>query len=341
MSVNTPFLSANGWLGLIAEAVRGTTPGTGSPFFIPTIEPAITPNLTWLNDAALRGSPVENYDQVPATRSDDVDFKCYMYGDTFPALLIDVLGGNDTVTGSGAPYLHSGGLYNNSANGSQPLSRSICLFDAANAIVVTGCQGDQMDLTFGASAAVEATMKYKGNPYSEPTNAPAAPFTSPSFSSVVLAPAWDTTVSIGGSQYFTVEDGSLTIMRKATPIFTEGQQGPNPVFAGTCEVSGKLTFIVDSNSDPFSTGATPTALNRHQQSNVLVFTDPNSATPSVLTLTMSKAQFKAPKRTMSKAYIQIETEFTAVANSTDAISGYAPIAWTMSNAVSAAYQTGH
>jgi hypothetical protein len=340
MSVNTPFLSANGYLGLIAETTRGETPDTGNPFFIPTIEPAITPNLTYLNDAALRGSPVENYDQVPATRSDDVDFKCYLYGDTWPALLIDVLGGNDAVAGSG-PYTHTIGLYNNAANGSQPLSRSICLFDAANAFVVTGCQGDQMELTFGASAAVETTMKYKGNPYSEPTSAPEAPFNSASFSDVVLAPAWDSTVSIAGGPEYTVMDGSLTIMRKAEPIFVLGQQAPNPVFAGTCEVSGKLTFIVDSDADPFSTGSSPTALTRDQQALVITLTDPNSATNSIVQLTMSNAQFEAPKRTMSKAYIQIEVEFKAVANTTDAISGYAPIQAVITNGVSTAYQTGH
>lgn len=343
MSVNAPFLSANGWMGLIAEATRGTTPGSGTPFYIPTMDPKITPNLTWLNDAGFRGSPVENYDQVPATRSDDVDFKCNMYADTFPILLCGVLGGNDAVTGSG-PYSHVIGLYNNAANGSQPLSYSICLFDAADYYIVTGSQSDSLELSFGASGAVEATLKYKGNPWTTPVTSAPTPFTSFAFSSEVLVPSWNATVSIGGSQFFNVQEGSLSINRKTDPIFTLGQQGPNPVFAGTCEVSGKLTLVVNSNADPFSTGASPTALVRNQQVTILTFTDPNDAssgTQNSVSFTMTKCQFEKPARNQGKSFVEIEVEFTAVANSTDAISGYSPIKSTTSNGISTAYQTSH
>jgi hypothetical protein len=264
-----------------------------------------------------------------------------MYADTFPTLLVDVLGGNDALTGSGPSYVHTIGLYNNATNGSQPLSRSLCLFDSADYYIVTGAQADQLDLAFGASAAVEATMKYKGNPWTTPTTSAPAPFSSPAFSSQVLAPAWDTTVSIAGTSYSTVQDGKISIARKTAPIFTLGQQGPNPVFAGPVEVSGSFTLIVGSNADPFSTSSSPTALVRNQQALVITFNDPNSTVPSSVALTMTKAQFETPKRSQGKAFVEITVDFKAVANSTDAISGYAPIKTVTTNGVSTAYQLGH
>jgi hypothetical protein len=334
MTTNAPFLSANGWLGIIPEVTRGTTPASGTVQYIPTMDPHISPMLTWLNDPALRGSPVENYDQVPATRHDEVDFKCYLYNDTFPIILRGILGSTDTVSGS---YVHTIGLLNNAATGSQPPSYSICLFDAADAYVISGSQADQLDLSFGASTAVEATMKYKGNPWTTPTTSPAAPFTSPAFGAIVLAPAWDTTVSIAASQDYNVQDGKLSIVRKADPIFTMGQQGPNPVFAGTCEVKGSLTIVVNSASDVFSTGAGPTALVRNQQAMVVTFNDPNSGVATSLALTMSKTQFENVKRSQSKSFVELSVDFVAVANATDAISGYSPIKTVTTNAVSSAY----
>ena len=336
MTVNAPFLSANGWLGLITEVTRGTTPGSGTVAYIPTMDPKLTPNLTWLNDPSFRGSPVENYDQVPATRHDEIEFKTYLYNDTFPYILRGLLGSTHTTAGSG-PYTHTIGLLSAPTTGSQPPSYSICLFDAADYYIVSGSQADSVELSFGASAAVEATVKYKGNPWTTPTTAAPAPFTSPSFSSIVLAPAWDTTISIAGSQSYAVQDGKLTISRKTEPIFTEGQQGPNPVFAGTCEVSGSLTLVVNSNADPFSTSSTPTALVRNQQATVLTFNDPNSAVVTSLAITMSKTQFQKPQRSQGKSFVEISVDFVAVANSTDAISGYAPLKTVTTNSVSTSY----
>lgn len=342
MTVNTPFLSANGYMGLIAEASRGSTPGSGTPLWFPTMTPTITPNLTWLNDAGLRGSPVENYDQVPATRHDEVDFKTYLYADTFPILLCGVLGGNDAITGSG-PYSHVIGLYNNQANGSQPLSYAICLLDGANWFTVNGSQADSMELAFGASTASEVTMKYMGNPYVSATSAPTL-FASPSFSAESLQPSWDSVLTVAGTPYTWIEDGTLSIARKTAPIFTLGQQAPDPVFAGTCEVSGKFTAVINSNDDLWSTTASATALTRDQQSTSLVLTNPINAsggTQNSVTFQMTNCQFETPKRNQGKQFVEIELEFRAVANATDAISGYSPLKTTTSNGVSTAYQLSH
>ncbi|MDE1828479.1 MAG: hypothetical protein KGH65_04945 [Candidatus Micrarchaeota archaeon] len=332
------FLSANGYFGLINEVTRGTTPGTGTVQWIPVIEPTITPNLTWLNDHSLRGSPVENYDQVPATRSDDTEFKSYLYADTIPAVIRALLGGTDTVTGV-TSYTHAIKLLNSASTGSQPVSQSLCVFDGANYFQSAGGQADSATITFGASAAAELTAKYIGNPYTNYTTAQ-APFTTLSVSTESLIPAWDTAVTIASTPYTWIEDGEITIARKTAPIFTLGAQGPFQNFAGPVEVSGKFTAVINSNADAWTAGATPSALSRGQEAMTIVLTNPNNQHGAVndsLTFTMSNAQFEHSKRMLSKSYTSVEVRFVAVADTTDASSGYSPLAFTAINGVSAAY----
>jgi hypothetical protein len=97
---------------------------------------------------------------------------------------------------------------------------------------------------------------------------------------------------------------------------------------------------VDSTADTWSTGTGATALTRSPQTLTILFTDPNDAssgTQHSMTFQMSSVQFMNPKRNVGKEYTEIEVEFTAVANTTDAATGYAPVKFTAVNAVSTAY----
>lgn len=333
------FLSANSYLGLIAEATRGTTPGSGTVTYIPVAAPQVTPTQVFLRDEAFRGSPVMLYDQVQGVRHDLVEFKSYVYADTFPLLVKSVLGGTDTVTGASAPYTHAIPLLNNAATGSQPSSYSIMDFDGANYFVMTGAQADEIAMTFGAEAAADGTVKFVANPYTSYTTAP-APFTSLSLSTEHMVPSWDATIVVGGTTFNYISTGELTLARKTQPIFTMGQQAPHVNFAGPLEVSGKFTAVVDSNADTWSTGTGATALTRAPQTVVITLTDPNDAssgTQHSVQFTMSTVQFQDVKRTVGKEYTEVEVSFTASANSTDAASGFAPVKFTAVNAVSTAY----
>src|SRR6185437_5920646 len=83
--------------------------------------PSLSPALTWLKNDALVGSPVEQIDDIPSDRHDEFDFKGNVFADTFGALLMAVLG-QDTVTGTAAPFSHAIGLANAATTGSQPPS---------------------------------------------------------------------------------------------------------------------------------------------------------------------------------------------------------------------------
>ena len=169
------FLSSNSYLGLVQETTRGTVPTGGTPVWIPTTSPQVTPMQTFLRDEALRGLGEMVYDQVAATRHDEIDFKTYLYSDSFPWLATAILGGNDKATGSG-PYTHAISNYQSVANASQPRSFSILDFDGANYFTMTGAQATELTVTFGAEKAAEVATKFMANPYTASTSA-AAPFT--------------------------------------------------------------------------------------------------------------------------------------------------------------------
>ena len=335
------FLSANSYMGLIAETARGTLP-SGTPVYIPVTSPQVTPMQTFLRDEAFRGSPTVVYDQVQGVRHDEYDSKFYLFADTLGNLAKAVLGGTDTVTGSSV-YTHNIKLLNNAATGSQPQSYSILDFDGANYFTMTGAQADSLNITFGAEAAADATVKFFANPYTSYTSAP-APFTTISFSTEHMIPAWDTSITVSGinsgAALTYISTGELMLARKTQPIFTMGTQAPLTNFAGPLEVTGKFTAIVNSNADAWSTGSAAEALTRSPQTMTITMTDPNDTTSSTnhsIAFTLSAVQFHDVKRTRGKEYTEVEVSFTANANATDATTGYSPVQATIVNATSTAY----
>ena len=333
------FMSANSYLGLALQSAPGTA-ASGTFTYIPVSAPQVTPVLAWLRDEALRGSPVALYDQIAGVRHDEVDFKTYMYADSFPLLLISVLG-PDVVTGS-TIYTHTIGLQNN-ATGSQPASVTINSFDGGNAFQISGAQAQSLDVTFGADKAVEATIKYLGQPWTTPTpsNVPGTE---------ALIPGWNTAITIGSTNqgggtsptanWTNIMDGNIKIDRKTAPIFTAGTQGPHTTFAGPCDVSGAFTVVVEA-SDPFSIGSSAYALYRAASSipMTLTFTDPadiTSATNHSVKYQMSDVQFHDVKRSVGKDYVELTVTFDAQANTTDAANGgYSPLKAVVKNATSA------
>jgi len=97
---------------------------------------------------------------------------------------------------------------------------------------------------------------------------------------------------------------------------------------------------VNSTSDVFSTGSNAYGLTRSPEAISITLTDPNDATSGTqhsVNFTMSAAQIHSIKRTRGKEYTELEVEFTANANATDASTGYAPIQATIINGTSTTY----
>ena len=332
------FMSVNSYLGLALQTAKGTA-ASGTYTYIPVSAPQVSPMLQWLRDEALRGSPVGLYDQIAGVRHDEVDFKTYLYADSFPLLLASVLGPDTASTGS-APYTHTIGLYNSSANGSQPQAVTIRSFDGGNAFQISDAQAVELDITFGADKAAEASIKYMGQPWTTPTP-------TSTYSTEALIPGWNTAISIGGTwssgaitggtTYSNIMDGNVKITRKTAPIFTAGSQSPHSLFAGPCDVTGAFTIVVEA-ADAFTIGSTAYGLYRQASSLPLVvtFTDPADITGGTnhsVKIQMSDVQFSSPKRSVGKDYVELTVNFDAQANTNDATSGgYAPIKTVTTNA---------
>ncbi len=322
------FLSVNRFFGMGKETTRGTA--AAPTIWLPIDpNPSLAPNLTWIEDKALRGSPVEVYDNIPSTRHDEYTFKGNVFADTFPALM-EALLGPDTVSGSVAPYTHTIGVLNNAASGSQPSSYTGIdtdnITESANAAKqFTAGQLSDTTIDFAVDAPLTYSTKFLSNPFTE---VPAP--TTDTWSTEVLIPAWSGTISIAGTASTVVVSGSIDIKRSTAPIFTIGQQGPYRLWAGPVQVTGKIVFIAEA-ADPTFVNA----LTRDRQIMVVTFTDPVS-THSV-SWTMSGVQLKNPKVDGGKAYQTITADFEANSNSTDAISGYAPIKFIAVNGVSTAF----
>ena len=329
------FLTANSFLGLGLEgSYSGSTwtnarnTASSNIKFIPITSPQVTPNQVFLRDEAIRGSAVTTYGHVAGVRHDEYDAKGFLYADTFPILMRALLGGTDTVTGS-TTYTHTLKLLNDQV-GSQPPSLSIQDFDGANAFQMLGNQAADMTLTFGAEAPAEWTAKFMGNPYTQ-ISTPSATFSTSQF-----VPGWNVTTSIGGAGINYVVDGEIKIDRKTAPIFTQGTQAPRVNFAGPIEVTGRLLMVVDSTSDLFTANSTASyALYDSPQPVVITLTDP--VTTYASSFTMSSVQFHDAKRNRGKSFVEIETQFTAEANATDASGGFSPLKFVQTNNVPGLY----
>jgi hypothetical protein len=292
--------------------------------------PTLSPKQTYIKDTELRGSAVEVYNDVLSVRHDEYDCKGNAFADTFPALMMALLGGTDTVTGTVAPYGHSIPLLDNAATGSQPPSYTVTDVDqviesAGAAKQMAASQLESIDLTFSATGALTWAVKWIGNPFTQV----AVP--TPSFSSEVFIPAYNCAVTIGTSASNVVTDGKLTFNRKTAPIFVLGQQGPFQNWAGPLEVTGSLTLVALANDPTLAN-----ALSYDKQKLIFTFTDPVSS--HSLTFQMSQVQFTDPKVVRGKTYVEVETDMEAEANATDATGGgYSPVLFKATNAQSSAY----
>lgn len=325
-----PYASSSTSLQIARESVRGTA-ADGTFTSIPVQSPTVDAMVKFQDDDAFRGSPVLVFDEVALTWHTEVSFKGYVYPDTFPLLLIAALG-PDVVTGDAAPYLHTIGLENNAATGSQPTSVTIQFTDGANQFQVAGAQLADLEITGGADKATEWTAKFIGNPWTVVTGKDF------SFSTESLVPGWSVTTNINSSNLTYVSSFTLKIDRKTESIFTQGQQGPFANFAGPCDVSGTLDALVDSASDPFSIGDTAWALYREPLPLVITLTSTaDEQTGDVfdyLAFQMSVVQFMNVKRKVDKIYTDLSVDFKAEGNATDAVdAGYANIQPSASNGV--------
>ena len=321
--------SVRSYLGIAKEVTKGTSvPPTD---FIPINKDSFKPVdvIGALYDTGLRGSMAENYRYTQGRRNTTADLGGVAFADTMGYWVAGVMGSVATV-GASAPYTHTMSLKNATSGDAQPTSYTLTDYYVAGNRYYPGCQVTDFTLTFNADGQLEYTTKVMGFP-SETVAA-----VTPTFSTTIPTPVWEGTVSVGGSVIGYTTAGSITCTRKSEAIFGIGNsQGPYEVFLGALDTTGSFTFVMENDDQLLN------FLSNTQPALTLDWTQGAGATLTQIAFTVTKGAYTTAAIDRSADHVTIQVDVAAIANTTDAGStgGYAPIKWTLKNAVvSGTYQ---
>lgn len=332
-----PYMSASSYLAFGKETTRGVAATLAN--FMPITDPEWVPNIKWLEDKGLRGAAADIFSHQVGVFSGEYNFKGGAFLDTLPNMLVAILGGTDVVTGSG-PYVHTIPMLFSIATGSQPPSYTLGDFDAGAAGTTTirqflAGQIDSLSLDFASDDMLTVSGKFLTE---KPGTTSAPTLSSSSFSSEIFVPGWNCAVTIATVTSSLIQTGTIDIKRNVKPEFTLGAQSPYRLWASPLEVSGKVSCIFDSGSDPLigntllaaATTRTPLVVD-------YLFTEPTSG--DTMTLQMSQVQFMTPKISRTDSMVKIDAEWSAEANETDALTTatFAPMRAIVTNSHSTTY----
>jgi hypothetical protein len=316
--------SVRSYLGIAKEVTKGTAvPPTD---FIPVMKDSLKPAdiIDPLYDTGLRGSNVVNYNYIPGRTRSTLDFSSAVFADTVGYALTGLLGSVAT-TGASAPYTHTISLKNSAvaAADDQPISYTLTDFYAAAVRAYPGCQFSDFSLKFNADGMLEYDAKTTGwlsSSASTPT---------PSFSTVLPTPVWQGTVSIGGSTVSNSMTGNIDMKRNVTPVYGISQtQNPFNVFLGPLETTGKITFIMEDNTE------LTRYLTNTQPAIVLNWAYGAGAAAVQIQATLTKGAYTAAVIERGQDFVQVTVDLNAQGNTTDAGStaGFSNIKWVLQNA---------
>ena len=323
--------SVRSYLGIAKEVTKGTavTPTDFIPVMASSLKPVdiIDP----LYDEGLRGSNVKNYNYIPGRTRSTIDFGGSAFPDTIGYAIAGVLG-DVTTTGASAPYTHAIALENSAtaAADAQPTSFTFTDFYSAAVRAYSGVQMHDFTLKFNADGMLEYDAKGTG------WASAAAATPTPSFSVILPTPVWRGAVTIGGSTITNSISGEIAMKRPVTPIYgISTTQNPFNVFVGPLEVTGKVTFVMEADTEltRFLTNTQP----------ALTFNWSYGAGAATVQIqaVLTKGAYVAAAIDRGSDFVQISVDINGQGNTTDAgaSSGYSPIKWTLQNAkASGTYQ---
>lgn len=335
MADPTLFSSQKQFIGVAKETTQGTAVAPTATVLVEKFEPE--DKITFLDDTSLRGSMPKKYGQIAGVGMVEWSLSMPWYADTF-GWFAKALLGDITTTGAAAPYAHAISTLNTGA--SQPSSLTLTHYQGTPATYLArayaGCCVSELTIKGNAeSSLVMVEAKGLGWPSAI---AAATPTSSPSTETPVAA--WRYLLGIagaasGGTLVKTTNEFEITAKRELEPIFT-GQNLSTPFYIhrGTVEVSGKLKFAAAADETPL----TYMINNTQPQIQLLIsngVTPTSDAAYRALQIDMQKGAFKTSKIDMGQAAVGYDTEFDAIANTTNAgaSGGYSPIKFTLNNAI--------
>lgn len=312
-------LTKNHPAGVMVSSIGTTANPTDSIPFT-----GLTPfdDIKWLDDTGVRGSRVASYDQVAGPRFGQFEFAGQAFADSIGWPLFSLL--SDVTYTAGSPSIFAGST-KNTGNG-QPSALEYIDWNSNNQRVYSGVVHDSLSLTFNADGEIKYTTKASGFVSGVNTSAPTN-----SYGALEIAPAWGITSTIGGSNNILVQDGTLDIKAKSVdPINTlDGSQDPYAFFQDVIEASGKMTFVYEDDAQlvNYLTNAKPSL--------DFNFLRGTGAAQERMQFHMSKVGWRVGKTVRSKSFTEVEVDYTAHGNVTDAgaTGGYSAIKATLNNSL--------
>jgi len=316
--------SVRSYLGIAKEATKGTavTPTDFIPVMAGSLKPVDV--IDPLYDEGLRGSLVKNYNYLPGRTRSTYDFGGSVFPDTIGYAIAGLLGDVAT-TGASAPFTHTISLENSAvaAADAQPLSYTITDFYAAAVRAYPGCQFSDFTLKFNADGMLEYDAKTTG------FASAAAATPTPSFSTILPTQVWKGSVSIGATTITNSISGEIAMKRPVTPIYgISTTQNPYSVFLGALEVTGKITFVMEADTEltRYLTNTQP----------ALVFNWAYGAAAAAVQIqaTLTKGAYVASAIERGSDFVQISVDINGIGNTTDAgaSAGFSTIKWVLQNA---------
>lgn len=316
--------SVRSYLGIAKEVTKGTavTPTDFLPVMASSLKPVDV--IDPLFDEGLRGSLVKNYNYVPGRTRSTYDFGGSVFADTVGYSIAGLLGDVAT-TGSVAPFTHTISLKNSAtaAADAQPISYTITDFYAAAVRAYPGAQFTDFTLKFNADGMLEYDAKTTG--WASAT----ASTPTPSFSTILPTQVWQGAVTVGGSTITNAMTGEISMKRPVTPVYgIATTQNPYNVFLGPLEVTGKLTFVMEADTE------LTRYLTNTQPAIVLNWAYGAGAAAVQIQATLTKGAYVAAAIDRGSDLVQISIDINGQGNTTDAgaSAGYSPIKWVLKNA---------
>jgi hypothetical protein len=293
------------------------TASIGPVDYIPLTTFDFADTIATVEDKGVRGSNVETYNVSNVSGVSDISIGGDVFPDTFGYLLGSIFGAVD-FTG-GTPNVHTFAAMNTSASNGQPTPLMCFYYNGINTRLYPGMKLSELTINFDPAQLVTWTAKAKGflsGVVANPT---------PSFSAITVQPAWQATLTIGGTTYTNIETCSFTITRASidAPDTLDGNQSPYIIWAGPLTTTATVNFIAEDDTilNFYLQGTQPTV--------VLTLVNGTGATQVGVTVQLTKANFMTGVKynSGSKGYVEIGGPITAVANTTDANTaggGYSP-----------------
>ena len=317
--------SVRSYLGIAKEVTKGTP--VSATDFIPVTKDSLKPVdiVDPLYDTGLRGSNVLNYNYIQGRTRSTFDFGGAVFADTIGYAIAGLLGEVAT-TGGSAPYTHDITLLNSLTSGTdtQPISYTLTDFYAVDVRQYPGCQFHDFSLKFNADGMLEYDAKSTGW-QSVTTSDP-----SPSFSTLLPTPVWRGSVSVNGTPVATGMTGNIDMKRPVTPIYgIATTQNPYQVFLGPLEVTGKITFVMENDSQLLN------FLNNTQPALVFDWNYGSGASEVQIQATITKGAYTTGVIERGDDFVKVTVDINGQSNTTDAgtSGGFSPIKWQLKNAV--------